>query len=265
MAVAGGIAGAVSASLGSGSGESENIPKKVNNFVCQILPKLHKNSIAKREMKLCEAYCLLWHHRSHGTVNGRRTSDKLISCAYAAVILDLWASGKIDIELRGKLTDECVEAVIKVRDATKTGSFLDAAGFSEMVAVHERGKMRELKNWIEYCVRGDPDKNCVSVVLDYFVKKGIIGKESKWFGMTRTYPTRDKEPQIQLLLEVRRITLRDEVPDGFMSALLTILRFADTLHNSEDPLLGRYYNESEYAKAEPRLDKILRNSGINAL
>ena len=47
-----------------------------------------------------------------------------------------------------------------------------------------------------------------------------------------------------------------------MSALLTVLRFADSLHVSEDPLLGRYYNETEYAKAKPRLDEILRNSGI---
>ena len=70
------------------------------------------------------------------------------------------------------------------------------------------------------------------------------------------------EPQIQLLLEVRRITLRDEVPDGFMSTLLTILRFADNLHNTEDPLLRRYYNEAEYDKAKPRLDEILRSSGI---
>jgi hypothetical protein len=65
-------------------------------------------------MKLCEGYCLLWHHRGLGTVNGRKTSDKLISCAYASVILDLWAAGKIDIEVRGKQTDECVKAVIKV-------------------------------------------------------------------------------------------------------------------------------------------------------
>ena len=47
-------------------------------------------------------------------MNGRKTSDKLISCAYASVILDLWAAGKIDIEVRGKQTDECVKAVIKV-------------------------------------------------------------------------------------------------------------------------------------------------------
>jgi hypothetical protein len=61
-----------------------------------------------------------------------------------------------------------------------------------MVAVHERGKLKYLQNWIECCVIGDADKNCVSVVLDYFVEKGIIGKESKWFGMQRTYPTIDK-------------------------------------------------------------------------
>ncbi|CAB4039494.1 Hypothetical predicted protein, partial [Paramuricea clavata] len=112
-AAAGGVAGGVAAALGSSSGESENIPRKVNNFICQILSKLDKNSITKREMKLCEAYCLLWHHRRLGTVNGRKTSIKLISCAYASVILDLWAAGKIDIEVRGKLTDECVQAVIK--------------------------------------------------------------------------------------------------------------------------------------------------------
>ena len=114
VAAAGGVAGGVAAALGSKSGESENIPTKVNNFICQVLPKLDKNSIAKREMKLCKGYCLLWHHRGLGTVNGRKTSEKLISCAYAAVILDLWAAGKIDIEVTGKLTDECVNAAIKV-------------------------------------------------------------------------------------------------------------------------------------------------------
>ncbi len=113
-AIAGGVAGGVAAALGSSSGESENIPTKVNNFICQVLPKLDKNSIMKREMKLCEGYCLLWHHRGLGTVNGRKTSEKLISCAYAAVILDLWAAGKVDIEVKGKLTDKCVNAVVKV-------------------------------------------------------------------------------------------------------------------------------------------------------
>ena len=113
-AAAGGIAGGVAAALGSSSGESENIPTKVNNFICQVLPKLDKSSISKREMKLCEGYCLLWHHRSRGTVDGRKSSEKLISCAYAAAILDLWAAGKIGIEVNGKLTDDCVNAVVKV-------------------------------------------------------------------------------------------------------------------------------------------------------
>ena len=70
------------------------------------------------------------------------------------------------------------------------------------------------------------------------------------------------EPQIQLLLEVRRITLKDETPGAFMSLLLALLRFADTLHNSEDPLLGRYYNETKYRKLKLRLNEILRNKGI---
>ena len=77
-------------------------------------------------------------------------------------------------------------------DATKTNSFLDAAGFSDMISTHNRSKVRKLKDYIEYCVVGDADKNCVSVVLDNFVEKGIIGKENKWFGMKRIYPTKDK-------------------------------------------------------------------------
>ena len=113
-AAAGGVAGGVAVALGSSSEKSENIPTKVNNFICQVLPKLDKSSITKREMKLCEGYCLLWHHRGLGTVNGRKNSEKLISCAYAAVILDLWAAGKIDIVINGKLTDECVSADVKV-------------------------------------------------------------------------------------------------------------------------------------------------------
>lgn len=56
--------------------------------------------------------------------------------------------------------------------------------------------------------------------------------------------------------------MKNETPDAFMSTLLALLRFADTLHKSEDPLLGRYYNETEYSKAKPRLNEILRNKGI---
>ena len=63
------------------------------------------------------------------------------------------------------------------------------------------------------------------------------------------------------MLEIRGITLRDIDPDGFMRALLSLLRFADNLHDSEDPLLGRYFNQDEYTKAKPRLDEILRDSG----
>ena len=77
-------------------------------------------------------------------------------------------------------------------DTAKTDSCLDTTGFSDMISRHKRGKVRKLKDYIEYCVIGDADKNCVSVVLDSFVEKGIIGKESKWFGMKRTYPTKDK-------------------------------------------------------------------------
>lgn len=113
-AAAGGVAGGVSAALGSDPGELGKIRTKINNFVCQILPKLDKGAIAKRQMKLCEGYCLLWHHRGLGIVDGRQTSDRLISCAYAAVVLDLWVANKIDIEVKERLTGECVEAVIKV-------------------------------------------------------------------------------------------------------------------------------------------------------
>ena len=81
-------------------------------------------------------------------------------------------------------------------DATKTDSFLDTTGFSDMISTHKRGKARKLKDYIEYCVIGDADKNCVSVFIDNFVEKGIIGKESKWFGIKRTYPTKDKGKQV---------------------------------------------------------------------
>ena len=112
MASAGGVAGGVAAALSSGG--SDDVPRKVNNFICQMLPKLDKNAITKRQTKLCEAFCLLWHHRRLGTVDGRQTSEKLISCAYAAVILDLWAASKIEIIVKGKLKDDYIRAIIKV-------------------------------------------------------------------------------------------------------------------------------------------------------
>ena len=113
-AVAEGVAGGVSAALGSDSGELGKIRTKINNFVCQILPKLDKGTIAKIEINLCESYCLLWHHLGLGIVDGRQTSDILIFCAYAAVVLDLWVASKADIEIKGRITDEYVEAVLKV-------------------------------------------------------------------------------------------------------------------------------------------------------
>lgn len=259
MATAG-VAGGVSAALTDSSGELKKIHKKVNNFICQILPKIDKSSISKRKMKLSESYCIIWHHRSLGVVDGRKTNDKLISCAFGAVVLDLWVANKIDIEVKGKLTDDCVEALVKVVDATKTNSFLDAAGFNEMLSAHKRNKVKSLLDYIENCNVYTADMNCVSVVLDNFVEKGIVGKENKLFGLTRKYPTKDKEPQIQLMLEVRRILLKGAKPDGYMSALISLLRFADNLHSSEDPLLKRYFDDAEYSKAKPRLEEVLRNA-----
>ena len=104
---AGGIAGGISSALHSGG--TEDLSMKVKEFVCQILPKLDKKAIIKRQIKLCEAFCLLWHHRRLGTVDGRQTSDKLISCTYAGVILDLWSAGKIEIVPKKSANDPLIK------------------------------------------------------------------------------------------------------------------------------------------------------------
>ena len=83
-------------------------------------------------------------------------------------------------------------ALQQVVDATKTCSVLDFAGFNEILRLHKEGKTRELKEWIGRCVQRHPDNHCASVILDSFVEKGIIGKEDKWFGLKRVYPTKDK-------------------------------------------------------------------------
>ena len=111
-AVAEGVADGVSAALGSDSSELGKIRTKINNFVCQILPKLDKGTIAKIEINLCESYCLLWHHRGLGIVDGRQTSNRF--CTYAVVVLDLWVANKVHMEVKGRITDEYVEAVLKV-------------------------------------------------------------------------------------------------------------------------------------------------------
>ena len=69
---------------------------------------------------------------------------------------------------------------------------MDAAGFNKMARHNEQGKTRGLIEWIEGCVICKPDNNCASVILDSFVEKGIVGKEDKWFGFKRVYPTKDK-------------------------------------------------------------------------
>ena len=63
-------------------------------------------------------------------------------------------------------------------DATKTNSFLDAAGFSDMISAHKRGKVRKLKDYIEYCVLVMLIKTVFQFSLTILWKKELLERRA---------------------------------------------------------------------------------------
>ena len=77
-------------------------------------------------------------------------------------------------------------------DAKKTGTYLDAIVFDEMVKYQLKhpGETKEVSEYILEAVKRDHvDRNCATLTLESLVEKDILDKEQKMLGLTTKYPT----------------------------------------------------------------------------
>lgn len=80
-------------------GDADYSPKIAQNLQ-EILQsdRFVAECFKQRNLKISQALCLLWHDQRSGDVPGRKTSAPLYGNITAAVLVDLFALGKLDIE-----------------------------------------------------------------------------------------------------------------------------------------------------------------------
>jgi len=263
---AGAITGGVVVVANDSSKEDE-VVDNIKYTICGIIasPLFDKKDIQQRSLKLSEAYCLLWQNSRTGDVDGRQGSKAKIGGAVCAVLLDLIAMGKIGIEFEKKkfLFVNYTDIWVKVNDSSPTGTFLDKALFTKMVAKRKEGYKQKLVFWIRDCITSwDYENNVASVCLDSLVKRGILGKERKMAGLKTDYPTKNPEPKKTLSREIRKIALEAAKPDSYMRTLLTILRAVDNFYSFEDPFLERHFTSKEYKGAKATIKRIVMYNNL---
>jgi len=146
----------------------------------------------ERNLKISQALCLLWHNQTSGEVPGRKSSAPLYGNVTAAVIIDLFVLGRVNIAevRRSCLGIKYKTTVIEIIDFTPTDSFLDNCMFNQMVE-HTRkhpDKPRSVEEWI---LKGSNYHKppCVSATFDSLVKLGLLGKKPMLMGTCLKYPT----------------------------------------------------------------------------
>lgn len=221
-----------------------------------------KDSFAKRPLYLSEAYVLMWHNTGTGGVDGKKSSMHLRTGAYAAVLVDLYARGKIDIvaETSHLGCDQHQMLAVKVIDATLTGTYLDEAGFTHILAYHKAhpNKQKLLRDWFER-----EERECsVSLTLKSLVRKKILGDvHTGFFGLFHKYPTLDASLENSLDQEMKQVSLKECKPDSFMLSLLTLSRTADHSFTFVDPILKKHFTKEEYKIAKENIKVIVTSQG----
>ncbi|XP_031574252.1 uncharacterized protein LOC116308040 [Actinia tenebrosa] len=220
----------------------------------EILQSRHfnKDDFEGRPLKLSQAFCLLWQNKENGEVSGRQRSGRIANAAVLAVLLDLFALGKIEFEAQVKqwiaLGRRREITYVKVIDPSPTGTFLDKALFSGILYNYSNtpDKPKTLEEWILQGSYLNP--TCATQVLDSLVEAKIFGKTSVLFW--KKYPTINPEPEAKLVKELRSIALQGQVADGYMWTLIKLLSDADTSLFGKRDLLSQHFSNEEFPRAK---------------
>lgn len=235
--------------------DQEDVAKCFGHIVYNITNNsvdFQPTHFAKHDLYLSEAYCLLWQNAETGEVMGRRVGVPLKIGVFAALFIDLYVSGFIDVF---KGTDD-EDPMFRLIDTHSTESFLDIAVFDSLRVANAHGRLREAKLW-KWLIRAD-DSDCVESTFESLVARGILKeKSSGLLGLFKKFPTVNPEPEKQLEDKIKSIAFGNENPDSYMLSLLILCRESDRIFLSKDPILKKHFTSAEYSKAKKNLDKVL--------
>ena len=220
-----------------------------------------KKVFKKRPLDLSEAYVLVWHNTSNSTIDGKSNMNLRVG-ASAAVLLDLMVREKIEIadDDTHLGCDQHCDLAIKVLNVKSTKSYLDYAGFKQIVNYHEKnhGKRYLVKDWFE----DQENQYTVKIILRNLVERKIIGDvQTGMCGIMHKYPTKDASFETALDTEMKQVSLKECKPDSFMLALLTLSRTADHLFTFIDPILRKHFTKDEYKVAKENIKVIVQSQG----
>nr|XP_058945579.1 uncharacterized protein LOC131773654 [Pocillopora verrucosa] len=223
-------------------------------------PDFDREQIRGEKLTLSQAYCLLWQNSEDGNVGGRRFGFESNSGATAAVIVDLIALGKVEIEIEPNTTMGVKNDHyrLKVVDEKPTGTYLDEALFNGILKHHEKhpDKPEKVKSVIFDDISQLRSKNyCSTITLDSLVELGILEMKEKMMG--RKYPTVNKGPEESLEKQIREVVLQDMKPSSYIRVLLVLARHADNLMCLEDPVLKKHFSKEEYGKAKEKINQLV--------
>lgn len=235
--------------------DQDDIAKCFGHIVYNII----KNStdfkvedFINHELYLSEAYCLLWQNAETGEVNGRRVGMPLKIGVFAALFIDLYASGLIDIFMH----HDDDEPMFRITESHSTQSFLDFAIFDSLRVANAQGRLREAKLW-KWLLRAE-DADCVENTFESLIARGILKEKSTGIlGLFKKFPTVNPEPEQSLEKKIKDIVFRDIKPDSYMLSLLILSRESDRIFMCEDPILRKHFTSAEYSDAKKNLDRIL--------
>ena len=186
-----------------------------------------------------------------------------LSGAYAAIILDLVAAGKIDLEEDPNSLcepgDKTCSLFVNVIDTTPTYSFIDQAVFNELLKWHQESRSRSVHDWLSTA----QSSSSVSATLKNLISRGILGDvHTTWFGLFQTFPTVNMAPVQCLEMMLKNISLKEKRPDSYMLALITLSRTADNYYSYIDPFLERHFSKREYKVAKENIKTIVETQGL---
>lgn len=104
--------------------------------------RFDKDSISQRELRLSQAFCLLWQNQSTGDVAGRQRPNALTATATAAVLLDLYVLNKIDFDKDVKHWMDKTRQVIMVKVGTIGKVFYQCNSLNMAVNIEVFNKAR---------------------------------------------------------------------------------------------------------------------------
>ncbi|XP_065665897.1 uncharacterized protein LOC105846275 [Hydra vulgaris] len=195
-------------------------------------PHFCKEHFRRRDLFLCEAYCLL--------VTGFKDATKLLQFerqlkigAHAAVLLDLYAAGVINLYQHcenHKLGDRKLDLHIRVADENLSFTFINGIVLRHLFYHYEtNGQKKQFNQSVsDWLSSAQKTTGTITSIMNNLVARGILTKTG--FRIPENfinYQTLNFWPDQELEREIISTGLREIKPDSFILSLLTLSHVCD--------------------------------------